>query len=254
MRLHVKKFQDAARSAHENQMQTQHRQIEQSLPKELTELPTEPLYSASAQSGRFPVNTVNSFPNRAFVGRKDLIDRAFKILTHVRHVGQVSHSTGMINLPYIEKTADGPSEEVAARKDGDRAPDASTNNDQSNSSDQPENDLVTSTANPHKESKQPSDRLVPATCVLHGLGGVGKTQIALEYYYRYRDDYDAAFWVESEHDWTLAESYARIADKLGLLPKKTSDAGGDEIQNIAIEAARSWLQTTSECSSDNYWK
>ena len=33
----------------------------------------------------------------------------------------------------------------------------------------------------------------PACCVLHGLGGIGKTQTALEFTYMYREDYDAIF-------------------------------------------------------------
>ena len=33
---------------------------------------------------------------------------------------------------------------------------------------------------------------------LYGLGGIGKTQLALEYAYRYALDYSAVFWIEAE--------------------------------------------------------
>ena len=33
----------------------------------------------------------------------------------------------------------------------------------------------------------------PICCVLHGLGGADKTETALEYTYRYRENYDAMF-------------------------------------------------------------
>ncbi|MCJ1398272.1 hypothetical protein MMC11_001469 [Xylographa trunciseda] len=57
----------------------------------------------------------------------------------------------------------------------------------------------------------------PICCVLHGLGGTGKTQTALEYTYRYREAYDAMFWLSAERDPELASSFALIALKLGLV-------------------------------------
>lgn len=85
----------------------------------------------------------------------------------------------------------------------------------------------------------------PACCLIHGLPGIGKTQIALEYSYLHRKQYDATFWLEAEQNWTLASSYAQIAHTLGLIDE--NDAGesdGDKQQNIAIQKARDWLQNT----------
>lgn len=85
----------------------------------------------------------------------------------------------------------------------------------------------------------------PACCLIHGLAGIGKTQIALEYTYLYRDEYDATFWLEAEHDWTLASSYAQMAFKLGLVDEDDgAGTDGDKKQNIAIQKARDWLQNT----------
>ncbi len=88
----------------------------------------------------------------------------------------------------------------------------------------------------------------PACCVLHGLAGIGKTQIALEYTYRYRSEYDATFWLETEHDWTLTSTYARISDQLCLLDPKTLEDDGDKSQTLAIQKAREWLQSTGNNS------
>lgn len=89
-----------------------------------------------------------------------------------------------------------------------------------------------------------STRAPVACCVLHGLGGIGKTQCALHYYYSFRDNFDAIFWVEGEVGWNLASSYARIADSLQLMEVKSTESAGNKYQELAIEKARTWLETT----------
>ncbi len=49
-----------------------------------------------------------------------------------------------------------------------------------------------------------------------GLGGTGKTQLALEYCYRYSADYDAIFWLHAEDPAVLATEYAALATALGF--------------------------------------
>lgn len=83
----------------------------------------------------------------------------------------------------------------------------------------------------------------PICCILHGLGGTGKTQTALEFTYRYRQEYDAMFWLPAERDPELAASFAMIALKLGLVEDDgKSEAGGKQNQVKAIQEARDWLQ------------
>jgi len=45
--------------------------------------------------------------------------------------------------------------------------------------------------------------------VLTGLGGIGKTQLAVEHAYRQRADYDLVWWVRSEQPTSLLGDYAR---------------------------------------------
>jgi hypothetical protein len=49
------------------------------------------------------------------------------------------------------------------------------------------------------------------TYAMHGLGGVGKSQVALEYAYRHALAYRAVFWIRAETDEQVVSSLLRIA-------------------------------------------
>ena len=51
---------------------------------------------------------------------------------------------------------------------------------------------------------------------LHGLGGVGKTQLAVEYAYRYVDRYDLVWWIPSEQQSLVLQSLYELSRRLGL--------------------------------------
>jgi hypothetical protein len=69
---------------------------------------------------------------------------------------------------------------------------------------------------------------------ISGLGGVGKTQTAVEYAYRYRRDYYCMLWMDAESSETLNADCARIGKEM-----KPPVKGGDD---IAVEAVWSWLR------------
>ena len=77
---------------------------------------------------------------------------------------------------------------------------------------------------------------VVLTQVLRGLGGVGKTQLALEYAYRYGGAYRLVWWVRAEDPATLASDYAALAEPLQLPEHAASD------QTETIAAVRRWLE------------
>lgn len=51
---------------------------------------------------------------------------------------------------------------------------------------------------------------------LYGLGGVGKTQIALEYAHRFKADYDLVWWIPAEGGSQISQSFAELAGRLGF--------------------------------------
>ncbi len=57
---------------------------------------------------------------------------------------------------------------------------------------------------------------------IRGLGGIGKTQTAIEYAHRHRAQYNAVFWINAATDLDLITSYRRIA-KLLRLPHNAND-------------------------------
>ena len=71
---------------------------------------------------------------------------------------------------------------------------------------------------------------------LNGLSGIGKTQIALEYAYRFRDDYHYVFWVQADKRQDLIQDFVTIADLLNLREKDTKD------QDITVAAVKRWLE------------
>lgn len=76
---------------------------------------------------------------------------------------------------------------------------------------------------------------------ISGLGGVGKTQVALEFAYRARDRYSDVLWVSAASEDTLRAGFAAIAEQLGI------DVAGRDAQAAAravklwLEANRGWL-------------
>jgi tetratricopeptide (TPR) repeat protein len=68
-----------------------------------------------------------------------------------------------------------------------------------------------------------------------GMGGVGKTTLAVEYAHRYRDHYDGVWWCRAEEPIQLLTGLAKLATELGVATEAEADIGK------AAKAAVRWL-------------
>ncbi|HCT80881.1 MAG TPA: NB-ARC domain-containing protein [Micromonosporaceae bacterium] len=70
--------------------------------------------------------------------------------------------------------------------------------------------------------EQLGNRLAPGgaagvrSAALHGMGGVGKTQLAVEYIYRRLHDYDIVWWVQATQPAQIRAGLTELAQKLSL--------------------------------------
>ncbi len=58
----------------------------------------------------------------------------------------------------------------------------------------------------------PMDR--SCSVLLHGIGGIGKTQIALEYAYRHTEDFSSILWLDAKDHWSVQASLLGIVQDL----------------------------------------
>jgi hypothetical protein len=77
---------------------------------------------------------------------------------------------------------------------------------------------------------------------LHGLGGVGKSQLALEYIYTHQHEYKVICWIPAEHEAQILASLASLAAQLGVAPTG-ADSVGAPAANTAVPAVLAALRT-----------
>jgi hypothetical protein len=86
----------------------------------------------------------------------------------------------------------------------------------------------------------------PRSYALCGMGGIGKTEIAIEYLYSRRDQFDAVFWIYADTTRKLAAQYVALAKELG------TEAVTDALDEVsARDIVRNWLSAPTGFRTTN---
>ncbi|MCJ1314623.1 hypothetical protein MMC25_008305 [Agyrium rufum] len=95
--------------------------------------------------------------------------------------------------------------------------------------------------------------------VLHGLGGIGKTQLSIAYAKQHKDNYSAIFWLNIEDEHSLKQSFTKLAKQISREHQSAIQVGNrDTNQNLdeVVKSVKAWLSLPSNTrwlmTYDNY--
>lgn len=80
---------------------------------------------------------------------------------------------------------------------------------------------------------------------LHGLGGIGKTQLAIAYINAHRDHYSGIFWLNIKDEVSVKQSYSRLARRILQDCPSASQLGvfaDDKKPDDVVTAVKRWLE------------
>ena len=92
----------------------------------------------------------------------------------------------------------------------------------------------------HEQLNREHTMALTQSWAISGLGGIGKTQIALEYAYQYRQDYRYIFWVSAATRESLFADMVTIMDQLQLPERNEQD------QKKVVIAVKQWFTSHQE--------
>jgi len=95
-----------------------------------------------------------------------------------------------------------------------------------------------------------ADRKRRKVFVVHGLGGMGKTQLCVEYVRRHKEDFTAVFWLDGSSKDALRQSLASAAARLPMEGPLSAGLPVPDAHDIdgSIESLQQWLSRDANTS------
>ncbi len=87
---------------------------------------------------------------------------------------------------------------------------------------------------------------------LYGLGGIGKTQIALEYVHRFGAQYDLVHWIPAEQIDLVPQSLASLGTRLGLPGETADDLALATVEALQTGRLGKWLLVFDNAESSGF--
>lgn len=83
-----------------------------------------------------------------------------------------------------------------------------------------------------------------STVVLHGLGGIGKTQLAIAYTKRHKEKYTAVFWLNANDGDSLQLSFRDIAQQVLENHPSASTLASVDLDDLdqVVNTVKAWLR------------
>lgn len=95
-------------------------------------------------------------------------------------------------------------------------------------------------------STSPMEDGVPKSCLVHGIGGSGKSQACLKFFKDEEDSFDHQFWIDGSSEKNVQEGFEMVAKKIGR--STTTSAHEDVIEWLEKQTER-WLLVFDDVSA-----